>query len=26
MTLEEFSAGEQKTERIHIRRNGRILP
>uniref|UniRef100_A0A5F9DIM0 Growth arrest and DNA damage inducible alpha n=2 Tax=Boreoeutheria TaxID=1437010 RepID=A0A5F9DIM0_RABIT len=26
MTLEEFSAGEQKTERIHIHRNGRILP
>uniref|UniRef100_A0A3B3ITF9 Growth arrest and DNA damage inducible alpha n=6 Tax=Catarrhini TaxID=9526 RepID=A0A3B3ITF9_HUMAN len=26
MTLEEFSAGEQKTERIHIHLNGRILP
>uniref|UniRef100_A0A8D0JG20 Growth arrest and DNA damage inducible alpha n=1 Tax=Sus scrofa TaxID=9823 RepID=A0A8D0JG20_PIG len=26
MTLEEFSAGEQKTERIHIHRSGRILP
>uniref|UniRef100_A0A8D2D308 Growth arrest and DNA damage inducible alpha n=1 Tax=Sciurus vulgaris TaxID=55149 RepID=A0A8D2D308_SCIVU len=25
MTLEEFSAGEQKTERIHIHHNGRIL-
>ncbi|NP_001009199.1 growth arrest and DNA damage-inducible protein GADD45 alpha [Felis catus] len=25
MTLEEFSAGEQKTE-IHIHRSGRILP
>uniref|UniRef100_A0A3Q2I2L9 Growth arrest and DNA damage inducible alpha n=1 Tax=Equus caballus TaxID=9796 RepID=A0A3Q2I2L9_HORSE len=26
MTLEEFSAGEQKTERIHIHPNGRIPP
>uniref|UniRef100_A0A7N5JRJ7 Growth arrest and DNA damage inducible alpha n=7 Tax=Laurasiatheria TaxID=314145 RepID=A0A7N5JRJ7_AILME len=26
MTLEEFSAGEQKTERIHIHHSGRILP
>uniref|UniRef100_A0A4W2GQ10 Growth arrest and DNA damage inducible alpha n=3 Tax=Pecora TaxID=35500 RepID=A0A4W2GQ10_BOBOX len=26
MTLEEFSAGEQKTERIRIHHSGRILP